>query len=298
MDFSQIAGSEEELINYMSYFMIANGILVVFILTCTSLNAPYGRYSSSNWGFLLNGKLAWVIQEIPALLIPLYCMFAEVGDKMKNLPNLVLITMYCVHYFQRACIFPLLIKGGKPTPFVPFFLALFFCIYNGYMQGRFLSHFASYPEDWLTQPRTIAGLALFAFGMLINIHSDHILRNLRKPGETGYKIPKGGAFNFVSGANFFGECLEWSGFAVACWSLPATAFAIFTIFNIGPRALQHHQWYLSKFKEEYPKKQKGSHSIHSVDMFEAVIIRFIAQHFIFVCFDFFFCIYREHSKIT
>jgi len=257
MDFSQIAGSEEELINYMSYFMIANGILVVFILTCTSLNAPYGRYSSSNWGFLLNGKLAWVIQEIPALLIPLYCMFAEVGDKMKNLPNLVLITMYCVHYFQRACIFPLLIKGGKPTPFVPFFLALFFCIYNGYMQGRFLSHFASYPEDWLTQPRTIAGLALFAFGMLINIHSDHILRNLRKPGETGYKIPKGGAFNFVSGANFFGECLEWSGFAVACWSLPATAFAIFTIFNIGPRALQHHQWYLSKFKEEYPKNRKA-----------------------------------------
>ena len=32
---------------------------------------------------------------------------------------------------------------------------------------------------------------MFLSGMAINIHSDHILRNLRKPGEKGYKIPKG-----------------------------------------------------------------------------------------------------------
>ena len=67
----------------------------------------------------------------------------------------------------RACIFPLLIKGGKPTPFIPFFLALFFCFYNGYMQGRFLTHFASYPEDWLTQPRTIAGIYEYKCVLLV-----------------------------------------------------------------------------------------------------------------------------------
>lgn len=36
-----------------------------------------------------------------------------------------------------------------------------------------------------------AGLLLFVLGMSINIHSDHILRNLRKPGETVYRIPHG-----------------------------------------------------------------------------------------------------------
>lgn len=51
----------------------------------------------------------------------------------------------------------------------------------------------------------------------------------------------GGMFTYVSGANFFGEILEWSGFAVLNWSLPALAFAVFTLFNIGPRALQHHR---------------------------------------------------------
>lgn len=36
-----------------------------------------------------------------------------------------------------------------------------------------------------------AGWLLFVLGMSINVHSDHILRNLRKPGETVYRIPHG-----------------------------------------------------------------------------------------------------------
>ena len=39
----------------------------------------------------------------------------------------------------------------------------------------------------------IFGSILFAAGMLGNMHSDSILRNLRKPGESGYKIPFGEA---------------------------------------------------------------------------------------------------------
>lgn len=105
--------------------------------------------------------------------------------------------------------------------------------------------------------------------MIINIHSDHILRNLRKPGEVAYRIPQGmtasaarlsglwlpchpwylpsvchvgGMFHFVSGANFLGEIVEWCGFALAAWSLPAVAFAFFTICSIGPRAYHHHRY--------------------------------------------------------
>lgn len=37
----------------------------------------------------------------------------------------------------------------------------------------------------------LLGLLLFYIGMAINIHSDNILRNLRKPGEVVYKIPTG-----------------------------------------------------------------------------------------------------------
>lgn len=38
------------------------------------------------------------------------------------------------------------------------------------------------------------GSVLWLVGWLVNVHSDHILRNLRKPGETGYKIPTGKGF--------------------------------------------------------------------------------------------------------
>lgn len=42
------------------------------------------------------------------------------------------------------------------------------------------------------------GIILFCTGMFINLQADHILRNLRKPGEIGYKIPRGNTFAILS----------------------------------------------------------------------------------------------------
>ena len=39
------------------------------------------------------------------------------------------------------------------------------------------------------------GCFLFWLGFAINIHSDWILRNLRKPHETSYKIPRGSDYS-------------------------------------------------------------------------------------------------------
>ena len=77
------------------------------------------------------------------------------------------------------------------------------------MQARYLTEYATYPYGWLSHAQFIGGIAVFFVGMAINMHSDHVLRNLRKPGDTGYHIPRGGMFEFVSGANFFGEIVEW-----------------------------------------------------------------------------------------
>ena len=123
--------------------------------------------------------------------------------------------------------------GGKPTPFVVFLMAFVFCLWNGFLQGRSLAT-AVYPASTWYEPHFVLGIALFFTGLLINWHADNILMGLRKsPQDKGYYIPRGGMFYFVSGANFFGEILEWAGFALACWSLPAAAFAAFTFCNIG-----------------------------------------------------------------
>ncbi|XP_048669931.1 3-oxo-5-alpha-steroid 4-dehydrogenase 1 [Marmota marmota marmota] len=161
---------------------------------------------------------------------------------------------FCV-LFSCTLIFPYLIRGGKPTLLYSWAMAFVFCTYNGYLQSRYLSQYAVYADDWVTQPRFLTGFALWLLGMLINIHSDHILRNLRKPGEIGYRIPRGGLFEYVSGANYFGETVEWCGFALASWSLQGGAFALFTFCILLARANNHHQWYLEKF-EDYPKFRK------------------------------------------
>lgn len=59
----------------------------------------------------------------------------------------------------------------------------------------YLTKYATYGStmeennSYIYHPRFILGVIIFFAGMYINWDSDNILRNLRKPGETGYKIP-------------------------------------------------------------------------------------------------------------
>ncbi|KAM9308269.1 3-oxo-5-alpha-steroid 4-dehydrogenase 1 [Gastrophryne carolinensis] len=234
----------------MALVMVLMGLLSFVMLRF--INMPYGRYSSPAFGPPVPVRLAWFIQELPSLAVPVYYLASHPG---LPLARLALLGAFTCHYLHRTLIFPFLIRGGKPTPFASFALAFLFCCYNGYLQSSYLCKHAPLPSDWTKDPRFIAGIILFFCGMFINIYSDHLLRNLRKPGETGYKIPQGGLFEYVSGANFFGEIIEWSGFAIAGWSTPGAAFALFTWLVLLSRAQQHHQWYLEKF-DNYPKSRK------------------------------------------
>lgn len=85
---------------------------------------------------------------------------------------------------------------------------------------------------------------MFFIGFVLNLQADSILRNLRKnDNDREYKIPRGGLFEYVSGANFLAESIEWTGFAICAWTLPAFAFSFFTWANIAfGRAIHHHQF--------------------------------------------------------
>ena len=74
------------------------------------------------------------------------------------------------------------------------------------------------------------------------MHADNVLLGLRKHGKTGYVVPSGGVFRFISCPNYLGEILEWTGWAVATWSLGGLAFCVFTAANLIPRARSNHQW--------------------------------------------------------
>ena len=97
---------------------------------------------------------------------------------------------------------------------------------------------------------------MFLGGFAINQHSDFILLHLRRPGETGYKIPYGGLYRLVSCPNYLGELLEWIGWAILTWSLGGLTFALWTAANLIPRAVAHHRDYHRRFPE-YPTERKA-----------------------------------------
>lgn len=134
--------------------------------------------------------------------------------------------------------------------------AIFFNLMNGFLNGYYLGNFVSYAVDWLYAPQFIVGFILFIAGFYINNKSDTMLLNLRKPGETGYKIPRGFLFEKVSCPNHLGEIIEWSGFAIMTWNIASFSFALWTFANLAPRSEAHHKWYKEKF-EDYPKERKA-----------------------------------------
>ena len=231
-------------------------ILIALILVPIQLKiiAPYGRHVSNKWGILIDNKLGWVLMEIVSPLVLLYFLLANPSP---NLPTLLIAGLWLLHYINRSLIFPFRIKTkGKKMPLMIAVSAIFFNGMNAGLNGYYLGNFgAVYTIEWLFDGRFIVGLSLFLIGAMINIQSDNILLRLRKPGEEGYKIPKGGLFKYISCPNHFGEMVEWIGFAILCWNLPALSFAIWTIANLLPRALAHHQWYQQNFSD-YPIKRK------------------------------------------
>ncbi|XP_020651253.3 3-oxo-5-alpha-steroid 4-dehydrogenase 1 isoform X1 [Pogona vitticeps] len=245
--------AEERLLHLMSYGML--GCMLVAVVPIYFFGIPYGRYTSRSFGFPIPATLAWTVQESPASLVPLLLILCSDSVRLSFWTNRILLGLFLIHYAYRSFIFPFLIRGGKPTPLIPFLLAFLFCLCNGYMQGRSLSEYVEYPSNWLIDPRFILGFIAWITGLAINIQSDHILRNLRKPGETGYKIPRGGMFEYVTGANYFGEVLEWFGYALACSTIESVVFAISTLIVLGNRAHKHHRWYYEKF-EDYPQTRK------------------------------------------
>ena len=138
-------------------------------------------------------------------------------------------------------------------------MALIFNTTNGYLNAwSIASQGEKYSDMWLSSPQFIIGVLVFFSGMILNKRSDRILARLsRARGEKGaYQIPYGLAYRWVSCPNYLGEIIQWTGWAIATWSLAGWVFAIWTMANLLPRALAHHRWYQDKF-EDYPAGRRA-----------------------------------------
>lgn len=237
------------------YYSIVGGMLVLAVIVFVALQritAGYGMMYNSKWGPTVNNRLGWILMETPSFVAML--LFWLLSPRAAQPALIVMAALFEVHYFQRAFVFPFLIRGASRMPVAIILMGIVFNVINSYMIGGwlfFVSPADAYPVSWLHSPLFILGTVIFTFGMVINLRSDYIIRHLRKPGDTKHYIPNGGMYRFVTSANYLGELTEWTGYAILTWSLGGAAFAVWTFANLAPRARSIHKRYISEFGDSY-----------------------------------------------
>ncbi|KAI3816183.1 hypothetical protein L1987_15874 [Smallanthus sonchifolius] len=236
----------------ITYFLIAPPTY----LSCRYITVPYGKHHRHGWGFTLPPSLAWFLMESPTLWLTL--LLFPLGQHSSNPKSLTLISPFLLHYFHRTIIYPLRLRRKRSNgyPITVALIAFAYNLFNSYLQARWVSEYADYENDRWFWWRFGGGLGVFVGGMVVNVKSDMELLKL-KEGGGGYKIPRGGLFEFVSCANYFGEIVEWVGWGVMTSSWVGLGFLVYTCANLVPRARANHVWYLEKFGEDYPKERKA-----------------------------------------
>jgi len=100
------------------------------------------------------------------------------------------------------------------------------------------------------------GLVLFVVGLLGNWYHHYLLANLRKPGETGYKVPSGGCFEYVAAPHYSFELTGWLGLVLVSQHLMVMlVFVVMTVYLVD-RAIGQSEWNRTKLGDAYPSGRR------------------------------------------
>lgn len=232
-------------------------IACIVFIALYYVRAGYGIFRTASWGVAISNKVAWILMEAPVFIV--MCWMWGMSDRRFEPVILTFFVFFQIHYFQRAFIFPLLMTGKSKMPLAIMAMGILFNLLNGYMQGEWIFYLA--PEDmyqsrWFGSAWFIAGTLVFFAGMGVNWHSDYIIRHLRKPGDTRHYLPRKGMYRYVTSANYFGEIMEWAGWAILTCSLSGLVFLWWTIANLVPRANAIWHRYREEFGEAVGERKR------------------------------------------
>ncbi|MBR3065661.1 MAG: DUF1295 domain-containing protein [Bacteroidales bacterium] len=233
------------------FLLIMTALAVVVFIALFFIDAGYGKFYQPKWGPSLDNHWGWFLMEVPVFVAMLVLWWFS--DRRTDGVRMIFLLLFEIHYFHRSFIFPRQLRGHSRMPLAIVLMGALFNTLNAMMQGGWIFYISPadfYPKDWLLSLPFLAGTLLFFAGMYINIQSDSIIRNLRKPGDTAHYLPKGGMFRYVTSANYFGEFMEWVGFAILTWSWAGAVFALWTFANLAPRAARIYDLYSQEFPDE------------------------------------------------
>jgi len=238
--------------SFIIFWILLGAITFIYLFF---VSAPYGRHIRKGWGRNISARAGWVIMESPCVLIMLIYAFI-VKDNLESL-HIIFLSLWLLHYVHRSFIYPFVIDMTNPKmPISIAVSAFFFNIVNVNLQAFGIYYLTDYSQDWMYSYIFFFGLFIFLIGMYINIKSDYLIVALRRDKGPGYHLPSKFMHKYISSPNYFGEIIEWLGWAILTWNISGAVFALWTIANLFPRALAHHKWYKEKF-DDYPSNRKA-----------------------------------------
>ncbi|KAG0702874.1 3-oxo-5-alpha-steroid 4-dehydrogenase-domain-containing protein [Suillus ampliporus] len=249
------------------------------------IDAPFGRFAPSNDSvFVVDGIKSWIIMELVSpitFIAALYSAPLAISPSPISTPQVILSSIFILHYLNRAIISPLRTPSRSKSHIIVPLNAIVFNLANGALMGTYLSSPAAsaFLTGALSRPCFWAGMLLWACGFAGNILHDEVLLNIRRNakakgkrnenqiGKEHYAIPHGYLYRYISYPNYFCEWAEWFGYALAAAPLPALMslpetiqppwlFLWSEVLLMIPRAYKGHRWYHKNFPE-YPKERKA-----------------------------------------
>ncbi|XP_035714448.1 steroid 5-alpha-reductase DET2 [Folsomia candida] len=263
-----LAKTDQEIVTNFSWAM-AGGILFTIVWNLVGTVA-YGKATVSTsgnegskglspsrkfWEYPISSRFTWRFGFLPTVIVPWVVIFFTPTPYLFNLTNLAGLAIYYIHYFNRSVIYPSKISDhATPSPLWFFVSMLTITTVHTFAQTH---HLANVHKPLDVSFLTFVAIGMSILGAWVNNRHDWILTQLRARGK-GYQIPQGSLFEYVSCPNYFGECLEWWGFAlVTGGGGPQVMFAIFSTVFLVFRARFAHKWYHAKFGTKYPRERKA-----------------------------------------
>ncbi len=91
------------------FLAVMTGIAVIVFVALYFVKAGYGMFFDAKWGRPIDNRIGWVLMEAPVFIA--MALFWYFSDRGYELVPLIFFIFFEIHYFQRAFIFPLLLKG-------------------------------------------------------------------------------------------------------------------------------------------------------------------------------------------
>ncbi|PIN20614.1 Steroid reductase [Handroanthus impetiginosus] len=242
---------------YTKCFYVMNFLALLYlgISEFTGNHLQYSKFwnlgSKKSGGILLRSKVGMLILYTPSVLAGLSSFVLFPTAKIRVLMLKSAITL---HFLKRdlEVLFLHKFSGFMVLDSVITISAAYFAsaVSLIYFQHR---------TEGLSEPLIdlkYVGILVFLGGICGNFYYHLLLSRLRKKGDEGYKIPRGGLFNLVICPHYLFEIVTFIGISFISQTTLSYFCALGSAFYLLGRSYATRNWYLSKF-EDFPKNVKA-----------------------------------------